>query len=516
MRTESSIKNLLFAFGGQIVGILISLLSRLVFVRILTSEYLGLSGLFSNILSMLTLAELGVGTAITYNLYKPLAEKDNEKIKSLMQLYKIAYRVIGIIIFVIGVLLTPLLPHLINDMPNIPNINLIYILFVANSSISYFYSYKRVLITSDQKKYIATVYRYTFYFLLNVSQIIGLLITRNYIVFLVLQIIMTLLENIMVSRKADKMYPYLKEKNVNKLDKITKKSIAKNVSAMTLHKIGGVVVNSTDNLIISKYVGLNEVGIYSNYYLITNSITIILSQVFSSITAGIGNLAAVETEDKVYDVFKKVFFLNFWIFSFAAIGLFILFNDFISLWLGKEYIFDVLTVICIVMSFYITGMRKTVLTYKDALGLYWQDRYKPIIESVINIVVSILLVKKFNVAGVFMGTIISTITTCFWIEPYVLYKYALKQKLSKYLKQYGIYTIVGLIALFITYIICKLFKEVTIINFIIKLIICLIIPNLFYCLIFKNKNEFKYYIKLIKKIMSNIKLKIFKQKNKCI
>ena len=506
-RTKSSIKNLIYAFSGQIIGILTSLVARFVFIKILTSEYLGLNGLFSNILSLLTLAELGVGTAMTYSLYKPLANNDKEKVKSLMNVYKISYRIIGIIIFILGLSLIPFLPKLINNMPDISNINIIYALFVINSSVSYFYSYKRSLIISDQKRYIATLYRYGFYCLLQVVQILVLLITHNYIIFLCAQIMITLLENILISKKADQMYPYLKENNIQKLDKETKISITKNVSSMTFHKIGGIVVNSTDNLIMSKYVGLLAVGIYSNYYLVIHALSIVLGQIFASITASVGNLAATEDKQKLYNVFKNVFFLDFWIYSFSAVCLITLFNDFITLWLGADYTFDFLIVLVIVIQFYFTGMRQATLTYRDALGMYWQDRYKPIFESVINIIVSIVLAKKMGVAGVFIGTIISTITTCFWIEPYVLYKYGLEQKVLKYFIKYGIYTVIGLIVAAITFAICNTIKDITIINFIIKMIICLIVPNLIFYIIFKNTEEFKYYLDLIKNIVPHMKNK---------
>ena len=211
-RTKSSIKNLIYAFTGQGAGIIISVLARLVFVKVLTAEYLGLNGLFSNILSMLSLVELGVGPAMTFSLYKPLAEKNAEKIKSLMNLYKNTYRVIGCVMLIIGISITPFLPYLIDEMPDISNINVIYIFFVINTSISYFYSYKRSLIISDQKRYLATLYRYACYFILNVIQIVVLIITKNYELYLIAQILMTFTENVIVSKKADKLYPYLREK----------------------------------------------------------------------------------------------------------------------------------------------------------------------------------------------------------------------------------------------------------------------------------------------------------------
>ena len=212
-RTSSSIKNLIFALVGQAAGVGINFIARMVFLKILTAEYLGLNGLFSNILSMLSLMELGVGSAMTFSLYKPLAIEDKEKVKSLMSLYRKAYIIIGILILVIGLAITPLLPYFIDEMPNInENINLIYILFVVNTAISYFYSYKRSLISSDQRRYIATAYRYGFYFFLNIAQIIVLYITKNYLLYLLTQIIFTFMENLTLSIKADKMYPYLKEK----------------------------------------------------------------------------------------------------------------------------------------------------------------------------------------------------------------------------------------------------------------------------------------------------------------
>lgn len=505
-RTKSSIKNLIFAGAGQFAGIIINLVSRFVFVRILTQEYLGLDGLFSNIISVLSLVELGIGPAMIFSLYKPLAENNIEKIKALMKLYKKAYTIIGIVVLMLGIAITPFIPYLIDEMPNInENINIIYILFVINTSISYFYSYKRSLIISDQKRYIATFYRYAFYAILNIIQIIVLVITRNYLLFLTAQIIMTLLENICISKKADKLYPYIKDKNVKKLEKNEKELIKKNVFAMIFHRIGTVIVNSTDNLIISKFVGLTAVGIYSNYSLVIKALNTIIEQVFTSITASLGNLGAIETEEKVYKVYKKVFFMNFWIYSFASITLYILFNDFIEIWLGESYLLEKVIVGIIVINFYITGMRKTCLTFKDALGLYWQDRYKPILESIINIIMSITLVQKMGIAGVFLGTLISTLTTCFWIEPYVVYKYGLKQNLRKYFSKYLKYMSLGIVAFFMTIVITKgMFNHISVFTFIGKLAICLIIPNTIFILIFKGTEEFQYFKNLI---IDNVRMK---------
>lgn len=505
-RTRSSLLNLLTAMIGQGLGLVISFIARIFFVKILGSEYLGLNGLFTNILTVLSLAELGIGTAITYSLYKPLAENDIKTCKMLMQLYKKVYTIIGLLILILGIAITPLLPIFIKDMPNISNINLIYILFVINTAISYFYSYKRNLIIADQNRYIATIYRYGFYFILNVAQIIYLVIKHDYIGFLVLQIVSTFLENVFVSKHADKMYPYLKDKEKIILEENTKNEIIKNTKAMMMHKIGGTVVSSTDNILLSSFVSIASVGIYSNYSLILTALNTVCSQVYNSLTASIGNMWVKESKEKNYKIFKKINFLTFWIYCIISICLMCLFNPFIELWVGKEYLFSVNIVIILVINFYLTGMRKSSLVFREASGLFYKDRYKAVAEAIINLVASIILAKYYGVFGVFLGTFISSITTCVWIEPYVLYKYGFEKSLKEYFKDYFKKTLLTAVLVIVTYYICSLIKGNLYIVFAFKLVICIIIPNIILLLIYGKSEEFKYfYDKLISKLLNKLK-----------
>jgi O-antigen/teichoic acid export membrane protein len=490
---------------GQAAGLIISFIARIIFIKYLSAEYLGLNGLFTNILTMLSLVELGVGPAMTFSLYKPLAENNTEKVKSLMKLYQKVYCIIGVAVLILGIGFTPFYKFLIDEVPNIPNLNLIYILFVVNTSVSYFYSYKRSLIICDQKRYIATIYRYSFYFVLNVAQIIALVCTKNYILYLILQIIFTWLENFFVSRKANKMYPYLKDKEYKPLEKEEKDNIKKNVGAMVCHKIGGMVVNSTDNIIMSRTVGLLAVGIYSNYYLVINALETIIMQVFNAIVASVGNLNATEDKSKIKNIFDKIFFINFWIFSFCSICLLVLFNDFIYLWVGKDYLFSFSIVIILCICFYLKGMRRTVLTFRDATGSFYYDRHKPLVEAVINLVVSILLAKKYGVAGIFIGTIISTVTTSLWVEPYVLYKHIFNMNVKDYFKRLTKYTLIGLVVCLITYYACHFISSIGWIYLILKLIICVFIVNILFIIIFKDTEEFEYCKYLLKTIAKKIK-----------
>ena len=493
-RTKNSMMNVVTALGGQVVLLLFSFFSRSVFINMLSEEYLGINGLFSSILNMLSLAELGVGTSITYSLYKPIAENDERKIKALMKFFRQAYIAIGGIVLVVGLVLTPFLEVFIKDMPDIPNLKLYYIMYLLNTAISYFYTYKRTLIIANQKSYISTAYNQIFTIIRNVAQIVLLWMTRDFLLYLLAQIVCTILENIAVSRKADAMFPYLKEECSDKLDQETLAQIKKNTFAMVFHKTASVVVMGTDNLLISKFIGIAEVGLYSNYLMITNSLNVIISKVFSALTASVGNLGASEDSGRTRDIFKNIFLIGFWISGFTSISLHNLFNPFITLWIGEQYLFPTGIVFVIVFNFYVTGMRSTANTFIEALGLYWYDRYKPIFESIINLVASLILVRYLGVAGVFIGTAISTMTTCFWVEPYILYKYGFKSSAKEYFVRYIGYTLVMLAAGWVTWMLCSLVTGGQLISFIIKMGICTIVPNVIFLAVFYRTKEFQFLL----------------------
>ncbi len=509
MRTKNSIRNVIAALIGQFVSVIVALIARNLFLKVLTSEYLGLDGLFSNIIAILSLIELGVGPAMTFSLYKPLAENNKNKIKSLIQLYQKLYFLIGFGMLILGIGAIPFLEFFINEMPNINNIYLIYIIFVINTVLPYFFTYKTSLLITDQKQYIYYIYHYSVYVLYNIMQIIILFLTKNYILYLLMQTLGILLQNIILYIKVNRMYPYLKEHNVEKLDKKTEKVITKNVKAMFMHKVGSVLINATDNIIISRYVGLIAVGLYSNYYLITNNLKKIISQFFDSVISSVGNLAVKENMEKVVNIFEKVFFFNYYIYTLTSICLLVLFNDFIFIWVGQEYLFSVDIVLIIVINYYLSGMRKSVLTFKDAMGLYWYDRYKPLLEGTINIVISIILSKYFGVFGVFLGTAISNITTNIWIEPLVLYKHGFNKKVNTYFKQYFVYLFSSSVICMVIAIISNLiFTKITLLIFIFKMLFVFIITNAILILTNLRNNNFIYFKNLVIQIIHKLNKKI--------
>lgn len=505
-RIEKSLRNVKTAWIMQAVHIICQFAIRTVIIKVLSIEYAGLSGLFSNILNMLSMAELGIGEAIIFSLYEPIAKGNKETIKSIMSLYQKVYIGIGIFILLAGSLITPYLSFFVKDLPDdIPNIGWIYILYVVNSAISYFFSYKAAFVTANQENYLVVMTEGLAEIIMVACQIVALVLTHNFLLFLAVSIFFVLVRNIIITLIADKKFPYLKEKTKKPIPGRITKNIKKNTGAMVIHKLGAVVVFATDNIIISKFVGLVSTGIYGNYCVITNSLNLFLRKFFSAITASVGNLAATSNAKAQQKSFERLYFINFVLFSVSSCALFSLLNSFIRLIWG-DYIFDQLTVLTIVISFYITGMRCSVQTFKGAKGLYWQNKLMPIAESAINLITSILLVKWIGVVGVVLGTIISSLSTCVWIEPRVLYRDGFGLPLRKFFSQYLKYFSVFLIMLFLTFIFTFNYQvfEVSIISlikFCFSLMFSIIIPCLIIITIYHNNPCYNYCKQLFKDVI---------------
>lgn len=505
MRTDYSIKNSISALISNFVTILVGFLSQAIFIRILGAEYLGLNGLFTNVLTMLSIFELGVGNAIVFNLYKPIAENNIEKIKSLMFFYKKSYNFIAIIIFIFGLILLPFLKIITGDITVNINIYIIYLLFLISTLTSYFMIYKRNLIIATQRNYIINIVHMLYLVLLNISQLIVLFLTKNYYLYLFIKIICQLVENIIITIIANKMFSYLKSKQIEPLDKETEKDIFDRVKALIFHKIGSIIINGTDNIIISSFLGIVQVGLYTNYNTIITSIKNLFSQIISSTTASIGNLLVTGNKEKIYDTFKKMRFLNFWIACFSSVCLLVLFQPFIKLWVGEKYLLSMFVVVILVFNYYQKMMRSTYGTFKDSAGIWKEDKYVPLVESILNIVFSIVLLKIFGLAGVFMGTIISGLVLWCYSYPKFVYKKLFDRSYWNYAKETIGYILLFIVIAFITYIVSTIFNmNSTIMQLIINLIVCLIIPNAILFILFRKTENFQYFISLLNKIINKI------------
>lgn len=512
MRTIYALKNMISSLGSHFVSMLLGFISQAIFVRTLGTEYLGINGLFSNIVSMLAVVELGIGSAIIYNLYKPISKDDRESIKTLMNFYKKCYRIIALIILIIGILIIPFLGNLVGKTTLKSNtIILIYLLFILDTVCSYLLTYKRSMLYANQKNYIIDIIHILYLLILNTIQIVILLTTKNYILYLSFKILMRLLENIAITSVVNKQYSYLQDKDIKKIDKVTLNGILKKVKGLIIHKIGVFLVAGTDNIIISTFLGVSTVGLYSNYYMIINAISTIVNQIFTSFKASIGNLLVNSDYNKNYDVFRKLQFMNFWFAMMSSIGEFIVMESFIKIWVGQEYILPRLVLITLCLNNYVYITKLCSSNFQEAAGIFYEDRFVPIIESVVNIVFSIILLKIFGLAGVFMGTICSNIITHIYSYPKFVYQKLFNQKRTQYYLDTAKYFIITLGLAFVTYLISELINTNNdLLQVISRILIVLIIPNLFVILIFHNKKEYKYFYELIIQQIRKVK-KIWKK-----
>lgn len=446
MRTKYSIYNMAVSVAGQFVNVILLFISRKIFIRCFAIQYLGVNGLFTNILTVLSMAELGIGTAMIYGLYRPAAEENQDEICRLLNLYRLLYRLVGAFVFAAGLALLPFLSYLVKDGTGIPCMPLIYLMYLFDTVSSYFLSYRQSVITAHQKTFLITSVTQGVRSLQILLQIGVILLTGNFYLYLALQIGAQFVSNLILARAAGYLYPYIRRKGLGLPEEGEKKRILKDISAMAMHKFGAVVVSNTDNLIISAFVGLASVGLYSNYKMILNSMKLLMSYLYGAVAAGIGNLAATSDHEKISRVHRELNFLLSMVYGYLAVCLFLLFNPFIGLFFGWEYTMGTPVVFLIVADFYLHGMRQITLKFRDGMGLYRRDRYKPVVEAVLNLVVSIALVKRFSVAGVLAGTIISTMLTNFWVEPLVFFKYGIqeewKKKLGRYFVEYLKYSAV--------------------------------------------------------------------------
>ena len=507
MRTKNSIKNIYFSIVTQVVITLLGFLSRKIFLDNLGSEYLGINGLLTNVLSMLSLVEGGIGTSIVYNLYKPLSDDDESKIIALVQLYKKLYGMLAVVIFLLSMCLYPFLGILIKEGTSIPYLGIVYFIFVVKNIISYLNAHKWSLINADQKEYVLAKYNLIFNVITTVSKIVILLLTNNYIVYLLIELTIFVMQNIWNGKVVNKRYPYINTKEKYKVDIKTKKNLITNVKAIFLHNIGRYCVFGTDNIIISALINLKTVGLYSNYTMVIGQLSSLLTPILNGIGASVGNLIATESKEKNYNIFNVVYLVNFWIYSICTVFLYNLLEPFIEWWLGKGLLLDKLTLIIILSNFYLTGLRTSIDIFKSRAGIFSPDKYVPLLEAVINLGASLILVRYFGLAGIFLGTTISTIAVPIWTQSKLVYNKIFNKSVIEYFKKYFIYLILTIISGLITTDLCQLVViNNEFLSLVIKGVICISIPNIIYIILFFNTKEFKYLLSIGKPILNKYNL----------
>lgn len=505
-RTENFVKNTTIGIVMQFFSLILSFVSRTIFIKILTNNYLSINGLFSNILSTLSVVELGFGTALIYFMYKPVATDDKEQINKILKYYKKVYTIIGLTMIAIGLMVIPFMKYIIKEPPAIKeNLNYIYILFLLNTVIGYFFSHKVAIINAYQKTYINSIYNQIFKWIQLVLQVAIIILTKNYILYLLIQLICTLFNYLLISFKANSLFPFIKDRNVGELSKKEKKEISKKVKSLIFYRMNPAILNGSDNIILSSFVGLKYVGIYSNYYLIISYISMFISQITSSLEIGIGNLNALETKEKKEKTFYNSFYLCFFIHGIVCALLMALTNDFIRIWLGEEYVFSNFILFSIILILFINGMQFTCYSFRTTAGLFEKNRFVPLYEVIINLLVSIILAKYLGVVGVFLGTSIARLSTLFWTDPQLLYNELFDKNNKKYYYiRYLKYTIIAAFSGALSFFLSTKFAVNSFFMWIIKAVfLSIFVIGIFIILTYKS-DEFRVFYENIKKIFKKI------------
>lgn len=500
-RTKNAERNIVFGIILKIYQILMPFLLRTAMIYFMGVEYLGLDSLFTSILQVLNLAELGVGSAMVYGMYKPIVEDDQITICALMKLYRIYYRVIGGVIAVVGLAITPFIPALIkSNLPAELNIYILYLMNLAVTVFSYWlFAYKNALFQAHQRVDITSKVSIVTYTVRYLIQFIVIFLIKNYYIYIMAALATQILTNIITAIMASKMYPdYVPKGN---LDKKMVHIINCRIRDLFTSKLGSVIVNSADTVVISTFLGLTVLAVYQNYYFILTAIIGFVSIIFQSCTAGIGNSVIVETKDKNFNDLKKFTFLISWIAGVCTCCLLCLYQPFMEIWVGKDLMLGFTAVICFCIYYFVYEINQLLNTYKDAAGIWHEDRFRPLVTALANLSLNLILVQFWGIYGVLLSTSITMLVVGM---PWLLYNLFTvlfdRKQFPEYFKSLIKYAIVVLISCLLCFGICYFITVGKWLTLIIRAFICCILSNVFYFVVYRKSQEFMQCIFLIDKM----------------
>lgn len=500
-RTNKAIINVATAIASNIIIGLLTIVTSRVIKDKLGLDILGINGVFTNILTILSLSEMGIGSAISFALYKPLANGDTELIRALMNFYKKAYRVVALVVGILGLLILPFTVYFVaTDNYSVTFVRVAFLLFLANSVFSYLLVYKRTIIIADQKNYIVSGFTLAYNLVLKTAQLLAVIICSNYLVYLAVAIVCTVVNNWLISLCADRMYPYIKDKTPCKMPEEERRQVITKVKALFLHSIGSVVIYGTDNILISFFSGVEDAGRYTSYATIITMVGTFLATVFENLKDSVGNYLVGTRKEEKERLFNTLFFAGQSFVLIATLCMAILLPPFMVIWLGKDISLNNTILFALLLSFVLAKGNMTIGIFKNSAGLFEQDRFVPLVESAINLGVSILLAMKIGILGVVMGTIISTALGPFWVQPCIVYKEVFGKKVWTYFATYLKYVIAFFTDLAVVYLVtCKWMNfGTTILGFILQAIVTGILAVGIWCLIFVRNENFLFYVRLVK------------------
>lgn len=503
-RTKNASRNIVYGWILKVIQILIPFAMRTVIIYNLGIEYLGLNSLFTSILQVLNLAELGVGSAMVYSMYKPIIENDNSRLCALLNLYKLYYRVIGIVISIIGLCLLPFIPELIaGSIPSNINIYILYLLNLASTVLSYWmFAYKSSILQAYQRSDVISKVSIITFSIQYGLQFLVLYLYRNYYYYVIVMLITQALTNVITAIMADYLYPNCRA--YGKVEKSEIKSINQHIRDLFTSKVGVIIYDSADTIIISAFLGLTALAIYNNYFYILNAISGMMLVFFNSCLAGIGNSILTESKTKNMIDLNRLTFIVFWITGFCSISLLCLYQPFMKVWVGEKLLLSNAAVVLFVFYFYIRQFNSLLNLYKDASGLWRKDRFRPLICAIVNLALNILMVQYIGIYGVLLSTVLAILIIGIpWIIWNLFDSIFDKEEVGRYVNKMIFYFFVTVLVAILTYLLCNAFTiSSAYINIIVRLLICVVLPNILFIVIFHGTNEYQYCVNLIRKMFN--------------
>lgn len=501
-RIRNTVINTMFGIGSYLITIVLSFVMRTVFIHTLGVQYNGVSGVFSDIFTMLSISELGISTAIATALYKPLKENDIVQLRKYMQFYKVAYRYIAGFIFIVGIIITPFLNYLIKDVPGInESLYVIFILYLIKTTTSYLIIYKSTLLNAAQKQYVVKRLEIICVIFKYFIEIILLIIFSNFILYLIVEILLGIFQNLIVTHKAEKEYPDIFVVSKERLSTTEKKKLLKDVKGLSMFKISSSIGNSIDNVMISSMISTTMVGYLSNYTMIRRQIEALLTQFFSAVLPSVGNLVAEKNDEKQYLVFNRIYYISFLAVCFCSTSFATLSQPFISVWLGDAYLLENRVSQIIAIDLFLFVLLQAIASFRTANGMFVKGQYRPLVTAILNVLLTVFFIRQYGIWGAILATVICRLATQ-WYDSFLLFKYVFMKPFYNFIIRYVWYFFVFLSNMFLTHLLVGFIStDNAIVTLCLMSVICVVFTNGYSLLMTCFTKEFKYLIKMARDII---------------
>ena len=501
-RTKNAARNVLFGSIFKLLNMVIPFIMRTVLLYYLGVEYLGLSGLFRSLLSFLNLAELGVGSAMVFSMYKPIAEDDTESICALMRLYRTLYRFIGLFIAVVGLALTPFLRNLISgDIPADMNLYILYYINLGYTVLSYWlFAYKRSLLDAHQRTDVISKVSFCIQLLEYALKYLSLVLFRNYYIYLIIQLVAQVAINFMIAVRATQMYPNYSPRGHLPREKLT--DIVHRVRYLFTAKFSGVIFNSADTLVISSFMGLASLAIYQNYFFVISSLQTFLHVIIHACLAGVGNSIVTESEEKNYKDLNRFTILFGWMMSVSSTMLLCMYQPFMQIWMGKENLLIFSFVICFVVYYYTMGMNRIIEMFKDAAGIWQKDRWRPLTAALVNLGLNLATVQWLGLYGVLLSSVISIVVVQIpWLFHNLFQEVFPHKYLWRYVRLFCGLTGIAFLSCVSSWLVCSLFHLGVWPSLIVNACFIFLLPNLLFFTVYGRNPLFRESIAQVKRVL---------------